>query len=267
MQVRLRIAAAAVATLALVSCSSTGSTSGSATGTAPAPSGTTSTVTGGITVFAAASLTEAFTRIGKDFEAANPDTTISFNFGASSTLAAQIAEKAPADVFASASSTTMDTVVASGAVSSATVFAVNTMAIATPTDPVVPVTSLADLAEPGIKLAVCEQAVPCGAAAQTLLTDNELTVTPSSEEIDVKAVLAKVQLGEVDAGIVYVTDIRAAGDTVTGVEIPADQNVTTDYPIATVADSPNPDLAAAFVAYVLSAPAQQALSEAGFGSP
>lgn len=256
---RLRLAGiVAVSALALAACGSSSSTTPSASATAP---------TGSITVFAAASLKEAFTTIGKDFEAANPGTSVAFNFGASSTLATQITEKAPADVFASASTKTMDTVVQAGAASAPTKFAVNTMEIATPTKQTTPVTSLNDLTKPGVKVAVCQKDVPCGAAADKLFTQNKLTVTPTSEEVDVKAVLSKVQLGEVDAGIVYVTDVKAAGDTVVGVEIPADQNVSTDYPIAAITSSTNASTAAAFVAYVLSPAGQQVLSAAGFASP
>lgn len=250
----------AASALALAACGSS-----SSAGSSSSPSS--SAVTGKLTVFAAASLKEAFTTIGKDFEAANPGTTVTFNFGPSSTLATQIVEKAPADVFAAASTKTMDTAVQAGAASSPTTFAVNTMEIATPTRPTTPVTSLADLTKPGVKVAVCQAAVPCGAAAQKLFTQNTLTVTPTSEEVDVKAVLSKVQLGEVDAGIVYVTDVKAAKDTVVGVEIPADQNVTTDYPIAPITSSANASAAAAFVAYVLSPAGQQVLSAAGFSAP
>jgi molybdate transport system substrate-binding protein len=226
-----------------------------------------SAVTGSITVFAAASLKEAFTTIGDQFEAANPGTSITFSFGPSSGLATQITEKAPADVFASASQKTMDTVVGAGVASGSSVFAVNTMAIATPTDPSTPVTSLADLANPAVKVAVCAADVPCGVAADTLFAQNSITVTPVTREVDVKSVLSKVQLGEVDAGIVYVTDVKAAGSAVVGVDIPADQNVTTSYPIAALAGSANSATAQAFVAYVLGPDAQTVLADAGFSAP
>ena len=150
-------------------------------------------------MFAAASLKEAFTTIGAQFEAANPGTRITFSFGPSSGLARQITERAPADVFASASQRTMGTVVEAGLAPGSTVFAVNTMAIATPTDPTTPVTSLVDLADPAVKVAVCAADVPCGTAADTLFANNNLTVTPVTREVDVKAVLSKVRLGEVDA--------------------------------------------------------------------
>jgi molybdate transport system substrate-binding protein len=161
----------------------------------------------------------------------------------------------------------MDTVVNGGAATGPQTFATNTMEIATPTNPTTPVTSLADLAKPGVKVAVCQKDVPCGVAANTLFTQNSLTVTPVSQEVDVKAVLSKVELGEVDAGVVYVTDVKAAADKVLGVPIPADQNVTTKYPIAAIIASKQSATAAAFVAYVLSSAGQQVLSAAGFASP
>ena len=199
--------------------------------------------------------------------AAHPGTTVTFSFGASSTLATQITQKAPADVFASASQKTMDTVTSAGAATGDKVFAVNTMEIATPTKATTPVTGLADLAKPGVKVAVCQKDVPCGAAAVKLFDQNKLTVTPVSEEVDVKSVLSKVVLGEVDAGIVYVTDVKAAKDTVVGIEIPAEQNVTTTYPIAPITASTNAELAQGFVDYVLSADGQKVLTAAGFASP
>ncbi len=259
MRIRL-LSAVALSCLALSACGSTA--------TPPATAAATGSVaTGSITVFAASSLKEAFTTIGTAFEVAHPGTKVTFNFGPSSGLATQIMQKAPADVFASASTTTMDTVTAAGAASAPTTFAVNTLEIATPATPTTPVTSLADLAKPGVKVAVCQQDVPCGAAALKLFTQNNLTVTPVSQEIDVKSVLSKVVLGEVDAGVVYVTDVKAATDKVVGVPIAAGQNVTTTYPIAAITGSSNSATAQAFLDYVLSAAGQQVLTDAGFTSP
>jgi len=240
---------------------------GSSSTTATSSSSSTTTLSGSITVFAASSLKESFTTLGTQFEAAHPGTTVTFNFGASSTLATQITQKAPADVFAAASQKTMDTVTAAGAATGDKVFAVNTMEIATPAKPSTPVAGLADLAKPGVKVAVCQKDVPCGAAAVKLFDLNKLTVTPVSEEVDVKSVLSKVVLGEVDAGIVYVTDVKAAKEKVVGVEIPAAQNVTTKYPIAPITASTNSDLARAFIDYVLSSEGQSVLTAAGFASP
>lgn len=249
----------AAATLTLAAC-------GSSTSSGASPSAS-SSVSGSITVFAAASLKESFTTIGKAFEAANPGTTVTFSFGASSTLATQITQGAPADVFASASTRTMDTVTGAGDAGDPTTFAVNTMEIATPNPQKVPVSALADLANASVKTVVCQKDVPCGAAAAKLFEQNKLTVTPVSEEADVKAVLTKVELGEADAGIVYVTDVLANDEEVDGVEIPADVNVDAIYPIATVAEAPSPDGAAAFVAYLLSEEGQQVLADFGFLPP
>ena len=175
--------------------------------------------------------------------------------------------QAPADVFAAASTKTMDTVTTAGAASNPQVFATNTMEIATPASGGASVMSLADLATAGVKVAVCQKDVPCGVAAQKLFDQNKVTVTPSTEEVDVKAVLSKVELGEVDAGIVYVTDVKAAGDKVKGIEIPADQNVTTKYPIAPIGASKNAATAQAFVDFVLSPAGQSILAGAGFAAP
>jgi molybdate transport system substrate-binding protein len=260
---RPRSAIVTLAALALTACSAT-STSTVASSAAPSQS---DTEAGSITVFAASSLKEAFTQIGLDYEATHPGAKVTISFGASSVLATQITQKAPADVFASASQKTMDTVIAAGDATGDRVFAVNTMEVATPPDPTTPVTSLADLAKPGVKVVVCQKEVPCGAAAEKLFALDHLTVTPVSQEVDVKAVLSKVVLGEADAGIVYATDVLAAGPTVVGVPIPADQNVTTKYPIAPITGSANAATAQAFVDYVLSPAGQKVLTAAGFTSP
>ena len=257
---------AVIAAVSLAACSS--SSGGGSSSSSPSPSTSSSpAVSGSITVFAASSLKGAFTDIGTAFQQAYPGTTVTFNFGPSSGLATQITQGAPADVFASASKKTMETVTAAGDATNTEVFATNTMEIATPASGTASITSLADLAKPGIKVAVCQKDVPCGVAAQTLFDQNKVTVTPSTEEVDVKAVLSKVELGEVDAGIVYVTDVKAAADKVKGVEIPAAQNVETRYPIAPITKSANSATAQAFVDFVLSRAGQTILGNAGFAQP
>jgi molybdate transport system substrate-binding protein len=231
-------------------------------GSAAAP-----TLTGSVTVLAASSLKETFTALGKQFEAAHPGTTVTFSFGASSALATQITQGAPADVFASASTKNMDAVVAAKAADAPTVFATNVMQIALPPKNPAHIATLADLAEPGVKVALCQVAVPCGATAAKVLANAELTLTPVTREADVKTTLAKVELGEVDAALVYVTDVKAAGTKVTGIEIPADVNASTSYPIATLTASTNAALAKAFVDYVLSTDGATALRAAGFAAP
>ncbi|MEV4497429.1 molybdate ABC transporter substrate-binding protein [Micromonospora arborensis] len=225
-------------------------------------------VTGAVTVFAAASLTESFTRIGKDFEAANPGSTVTLNFAGSSALANQINQGAPADVFASAARANMTTVTEAGNADGApSVFARNQLVIAVPRGNPRQVTGLADLSRPGVKVALCANQVPCGAAARTALDSAGVALTPVTLEQDVKGALAKVKLGEVDAALVYRTDARAAHADVTGVEFPESARAVNDYPILALKDAPNPTGARAFVAYVRSAPAQAVLAEAGFQTP
>ncbi|GAB3686092.1 molybdate ABC transporter substrate-binding protein [Angustibacter aerolatus] len=222
---------------------------------------------GTVGVFAAASLQATFTELGADFEGAHPGTKVVFSFGPSSGLASSIVNGAPADVFAAASPTTMDTVVSAGAAVGPTTFAQNAMEIAVPPADPGQVTTLADLARPGVKVALCQAQVPCGATAAAVFAKAQLAVQPVTEEVDVKSVLAKVQLGEVDAGVVYVTDVRAAGAKVRGVPIPADVNASTAYPIAVLSKAPNPVAARAFRELVLSVEGTKALQQAGFSAP
>lgn len=218
-------------------------------------------------MLAAASLTDAFETIGARFERANPGTTVTFSFGASSALATQIDQGAPADVYASAAQKTMDAVVQAGQAAASTPFATNRMEIAVPADNPAGITGLADLATDGVTVALCQPEVPCGAVAAEVFAKAGLTVRPVTEEADVRATLAKVTLGEVDAAVVYVTDVRAAGDRVRGIPIPDDVNAATTYPIAPLTGSRNPALAQAFVDYVLSADGRQVLTGAGFSAP
>ena len=263
---RLLATAAAVATLTLAAaCGSSGNDNASGSGSsASASSGA---VSGTVTVFAAASLTESFTTIGKQFEAAHPGTTVKFNFSSSSSLAGNINQGAPADVFASASPKNMQQVVDAGGASDSKTFANNVMEIAVPPDNPANVTQVADLAKSAVKVALCEPQVPCGSVAQEVFKKADITVKPVTQGADVKAVLTTVQLGEVDAGMVYQTDVQAAGTKVKGIEIPADQNASTSYPIAALTKAPNAAGAAAFVDYVLSPDGEKVLEQAGFASP
>jgi molybdate transport system substrate-binding protein len=258
------IAVAGLVGLSLAACGSGGS-AGSASSLASA--GASTSVSGDITVLAAASLTESFTTLGRQFEAAHPGVTVTFGFAASSALAGQITSGAPADVFASASDTTMDAVVAAGAAAAPKTFARNVMQIAVPPENPGRVTALGSLAGADVKTALCQPQVPCGSTAERVLANAGVSVTPVTLEPDVKSVLSKVQLGEVDAGVVYVTDVLAAGDKVKGVEIAADVNASTSYPIATLAESRNPATAAAFVDHVLSGQGAAVLAAAGFQRP
>ncbi len=220
---------------------------------------------GTITVFAAASLTEAFTTIARDLEQDVPGTTVVLNLGASSALAQQIVNGAPADVFAAASPATMATVVDAGAAEEPTVFATNTLQIAVPAGS--PDVRLADFADPDRTLALCAPEVPCGAAAAKAFATAGITPRPDTLEQDVKAALSKVRLGEVDAALVYRTDVLAAGDDVRGIEFAEASSAVNDYPIAALLESGNADGAALFVDRVLSDEGQRVLVDAGFGSP
>jgi molybdate transport system substrate-binding protein len=192
---------------------------------------------------------------------------VRFSFAASSALANQIVQGAPADVFASASEATMKQAADAGAVRDPRVFTRNALEIAVPPGDPAHVTGLADLARPEVKVALCQPQVPCGATAQKALAGAGVRVTPVTWEADVKATLTKVTLGEVDAGVVYVTDVRAAGRKVRGIPIPAARNVTTAYPIAALTHAPHPGTAAAFVRFVLSPEGQRVLADDGFEKP
>lgn len=221
-----------------------------------------------LTVFAAASLKGAFTEIGKQFEAENVGGKVTFNFAGSSDLVAQIQQGAPADVFASADTKNMNKAIVDDLVAGEpTNFATNTLEIATPPDNPAEVDSLDDLAGPGIKVVLCAPEVPCGAAALGVEKAAGLDIMPVSEEQSVTDVLGKVISGEADAGLVYVTDVEAAGDKVTGVEFPESSDVVNTYPIAVLAGSSHLDVAKAFAAYVAGAKGQAILAAAGFAKP
>ncbi|MFG2248622.1 molybdate ABC transporter substrate-binding protein [Spirillospora sp. NPDC048823] len=224
-----------------------------------------------LTVFAAASLTGAFTALGEAFEGSHPGVRVRFNFGGSSTLAQQITQGAPADVFASASPATMTTVTGAGGAGGAAgpprVFSRNRLVIAVPPDDPGGVATAGDLSAPGLKVVLCAVQVPCGAAAQKALGAAGVDVEPVSRERDVKAVLTKVVLGEADAGLVYRTDVRAAGRKVRGIEFPEAAQAVNDYPIVEVAGAPHSALAGEFIRLVLGERGRAALSRAGFEAP
>ncbi|MEZ0075626.1 molybdate transport system substrate-binding protein [Planotetraspora sp. GP83] len=213
-----------------------------------------------LTVFAAASLTESFGTLGKEFEKSHPGVTVKFNFGGSSTLAQQIVQGAPADVFAAASPATMKQ---SGA-PSPRIFARNRLEIAVPKGNPAHVAALKDLANPAIKVALCAEQVPCGAAAVKALAAGGVTVKPVTQEQDVKAALAKVRLGEVDAALVYRTDVKAAVGAVEGIEFPEADKAINDYPIATVPKTAHLVLTREFIDLVLSDQGRRVLADAGF---
>jgi molybdate transport system substrate-binding protein len=263
----MRSALAGLATIAVVGLSGCGSGSdpGSPKTNTPASG---KGVTGTVTVFAAASLTESFTAIGKDFEAANPGSKVTFNFAGSSALATQIDQGAPADVFASAAPANMKTVTDAGEAGGTPVtFVRNQLVIAVPKGNPKRVAGLSDLTKPGVKVALCAEQVPCGAAAKKALGAAKVTITPATLEQDVKATLSKVKLGEVDAALVYRTDAKSAPSDVDGVEFPESAGAINDYPLVVLKNAPNKAGATAFVAYVQCSIGKAVLTAAGFQSP
>lgn len=231
-----------------------------------------------LNVFAASSLTNAFTEIGENFEAANPGVAVTFNFAGSQALRTQIEEGAPADVFASASIKEMDAAVAGKFIAGGTsqIFLNNKLVVILPEDNPADLGNLEDLANPGIKIVLAAEEVPVGNYARLaldLMNDsfgadfkNKVLENVVSNEDNVKQVVSKVQLGEADAGIAYVSDIAALPDLKT-IEIPVELNVIAKYPIAPLTGSENAELAQVFVAYVLSAEGQAVLQKWGFAPP
>lgn len=239
-------------------------------GPSPSPAApvTVDGVEGEVVVLAAASLTDAFEEVATLFEEANPDATVTYNFAGSQQLATQIVEGAPADVFASANQTQMDVAAEAGLVDGEPeVFTANLLEIAVEPGNPLGVEAVADLADPELTVVLAAPEVPAGQYAQELLTAQGLAVTPASLEVDVRAVLSRVALGEADAGIVYRSDVASAEGEVEGVVIPDDQNVPASYPIAALTEAPNPDGAAAFVDLVLSEEDQAVLEAYGFTAP
>jgi len=245
-----------------------GSGSADDAGGEAAPATEDSGLSGTLTVFAAASLTDVFTGLGDDLMAANPDLGIRFNFAGSSALATQIVQGAPADVFASANQAQMAVVTdADLGAGEPAVFTENVLEIAVPAGNPGDVTGLADFADADLALAVCADEVPCGAAAAQVFEAAGITAMPDTEEEDVRAALTKVQLGEVDAALVYASDVRSAGSDVEGIEFPEAEEAVNEYPICALAEAPNPEAAQAFVDLVLSDEGQEALEGAGFRAP
>ncbi|MDQ0643420.1 molybdate ABC transporter substrate-binding protein [Microbacterium murale] len=257
---RAAVITALVGALVLTGC--TGAGDGAVeNGTADGPSGE-------LTIFAAASLSGAFDELSTRFEEQHPDVDVlPISYDGSSVLATQLIEGASADVFASADERNMTKVIDAGLTPDAEAFATNTMQIAVAPDNPDDIDSLASLAEDDLLVVMCAAEVPCGAAAHTLLDAAQIAVTPVSEEQNVTAVLAKVKSGEADAGLVYRTDIAAAGDAVDAVDIEGAEQATNVYPLSALTDAANPEAAEAFVAFVLSDAGQAVLRDFGFGAP
>ncbi len=221
-----------------------------------------------LTVYAAASLTTTFQQIGEEFEKEHDGVTVEFSFGGSSDLVAQIQEGAPADVFASADTANMDKLTAAGLqASDPQSFASNTLEIAVPPGNPAGIASFADLAKSDVNVVVCAPEVPCGSATQKVEAATGVALSPVSEEQSVTDVLAKVTSGEADAGVVYVTDVEAAGDDVEGVTFPESSEAVNTYPVVALKDAADADLAQQFVDLVLGDTGQRILGEAGFAQP
>jgi molybdate transport system substrate-binding protein len=220
-----------------------------------------------VTVFAAASLTEVFTTLKPQFEAAHPDAELRFNFGGSSDLAQQIVNGAPADVFASANDAQMKVVQDAGKVAgTAKPFVTNVLTIVVAPGNPKNIHSFADLARPGVTEVVCAPQVPCGAATVKIEKATNVKLSPASEEQDVLSVLSKVEARVADAGLVYVTDARTADGKVQEINFPEAGQAVNTYPIAAMSSAPHAQLAQAFVSFVHSPRAQQQFSAAGFGA-
>ena len=230
----------------------------------PAPAASVGASHGTVVVFAAASLKDAFTSLANDFERSHPGVRVVASFGGSDSLAAQIVQGAPVDVFASADTATMTTVTKTGDASAPTVFATNELEIAVSPGNPRHIGSLADAAASGLKLALCAPAVPCGSAAARAFASAGVSPHPVTLEQNVTAVLTKVELGEVDAGLVYRTDVRSAAGKVDGVQFPQAAQAVNSYPIAVVNSGHNAATGRAFVEFVLSSDGQRVLQAAGF---
>lgn len=258
------LAALVVAMSTLAGCASTPTAvDASASGDAAASA---STLSGTLTISAAASLKTAFDRLAADFEAQNPGVDVlPISYDGSSTLATQIIEGAAVDVFASADQKNMAKVTDASLATDPKPFATNVLTLVVPSGNPGGVTGLADLANPDLDVVLCAAEVPCGAASATLLSNAGVQASADSYEQSVTAVLTKVAGGEADAGLVYVTDAKGSTDVETVATAGADAVVNT-YPIVALTGSKNPDAAAAFVAYVLSDDGQSVLRSLGFGA-
>jgi molybdate transport system substrate-binding protein len=253
------VVVAAATALGLAGCSAPAPT--------PTPTATksVSTLSGSIVVDAASSLTGTFDTVAAAFEKANPGTTVTFNYGGSGALAAAITAGAPVDVFAAASPATMMTVSSADlTVGTPATFVKNELEIVTPAGNPAGIKGLADFADASKKIALCEPTQPCGAAAAAVFADAKITPAPDTLEPDVKSVLTAAELNQVDAGMVYKTDVLSGGSKVTGVTFPSASQFIVSYPIAPLNTSKSPKVAAAFVAYVLSPAGQAILKHAGF---
>ncbi|CAD5995239.1 molybdate ABC transporter substrate-binding protein [Agreia sp. COWG] len=254
--------AAAAALLAGCSATAADSAGGSATSSATAAEPQT------LTVFAAASLKDTFSDLASEFEDSHPGVTVSLNFAGSADLVTQVTEGAPADVVAFADEKNMKKLTDASLISGTpSLFASNTLTIAVPPDNPAGITSFNDLAKPDANVVICAAQVPCGSATVKIEQATGVTLTPVSEESAVTDVLGKVSSGEADAGLVYVTDVTAAGDSVKGISFPEASGAVNKYPIGIVNTTKLSELATQFQDLVTGADGQKILAAAGFAKP
>ncbi|BDD82518.1 molybdate-binding protein [Tsukamurella pulmonis] len=255
-----RLLAAAALAAAVAACSTSNTPPDAAPSSAAGGSGT-------VIVYAAASLQATFEKLGARFGAQHPGTGVKFSFGGSSGLLTQLSQGAPADVFATADTPTMDRARTAGLVAQAEPFATNVLTIATAPGNPKDITGLADLTKPGVSVVVCAQPVPCGAATAKVTSAAGVTLAPVSEEDAVSSVLAKVRHGQADAGLVYRTDVKGTGGAVGSVDFPQADDAVNVYPIAPLSGAKNAEGAKAFVDFVRGPEGRSALADAGFGAP
>jgi molybdate transport system substrate-binding protein len=265
------LTAAALALIAAAMVAGCGSSSSAS------PSQSRSSAPTRLTVFAAASLTKVFPQIAADFTRTHPGTQFIFSFAGTDTLAAQIEQGAPADVFAGASSKYGDELSGKGLIDAPQAFATNKLIVILPAANQAHIATLEDLAKPGVKLIIGDPTVPIGAYTRKVLTNLDATYGAGysakvlknvvSNALQVTSITSDVQLGEADAGFVYVTDALGAGDKVARIALPAAAQATATYPIAAVKGAKNVTVARQFAAFLLSADAQALLKQAGFGPP
>ena len=258
---------AAAAALALSSCSSSSSSTPPAAGSSSSAAQTPA-ITGTVTVLAASSLQATFTTLGKQFEAAHPGVTVKFSFAGSGTLATQITQGAPADVFAAASPGAMSTVTTAGDNAAPPVtFTRNQLEIAVAPGNPLHIATLADLAKSGVKVSLCAATEPCGAASVAVLKTAGVNLTPVTLEADDTADVTAIESGQVDASLVYHSDVLGAAGKVTGIPFSQSSTAILSYPIAVLKNAPDPTAAQAFVAYILSSAGSSVLISAGFLAP
>ncbi|MGY4648207.1 molybdate ABC transporter substrate-binding protein [Mycobacterium sp. URHB0021] len=265
----MKITLFGAATAALLLCAVSGCGSSEQASSTSSSGASSSAAAGGkLIIFAAASLKQPFTDIGQQFESGNPGSAVEFSFAGSSDLVTQLTQGAPADVFASADTTNMDKAAKANLLAGDPVnFASNTLTIvAAPGNPR-KIASFNDLTAPGLSVVVCAPQVPCGSATRKVEQASGVTLNPVSEESQVTDVLTKVTSGEADAGLVYVTDARGAGDKVTAVAFPESADAVNTYPIAVLQQSKTPELARKFVDLVTAEAGKKVLTAAGFAKP